>query len=290
MEPTPQDIQAVGEAIGQQPAPQQQPPAPTPQPAPTQQPAPQPAEPQQPAQPTEPSPAPQPQDPFSQMFAPEQPAPQEPTQPNPAQPTEPTPTPQPQTPAEPSQPTAPQPEQFQSFDDYMNEVLGDVGKPKDMPDPNKIDPNDVEGIKGFFDELVNTAVERAKAETTRSQAIQNAERRQWDNAFEKYPTLRTNKDVRDMVHAIRMGEFRKGVAITPTQAAEKLLSAMNSRYKQGVVDNQVQTTITQVQPTGGGSQQVPTGGGTQATLESLQTGGEVALADYLDAEIKAGRI
>jgi hypothetical protein len=146
-------------------------------------------------------------------------------------------------------------------------------------------------IKQFFDDLVNTAVQRSSAEVSRQQAIQLAERGLWDKAFEKYGSLRVNKPLRDMVHSIRMGYFQRGQAITPTQAADKLLDAMKNQYQRGVADSQVHTTIEQVQPNSGGSAaQPPTSMDAASTLEAVQTGGEVALAEILDAEIKAGRM
>lgn len=276
--------------IPQQPA-YQQPVAPTSQPAPTSQAASQ--APQQQA-----APVAQPQDPFSTLFQ---------EQPQPQQPTVPTPTPQPtQQPVEPSQPalqepiapvvpdpsepTAPVEPQYQTFDEYMKEVTGSVGEEAPLPDASQIDPTDEAGIKTFFDDLVNTAVQRASQKIGRDQAIQTSERNLWDSAMDKYGSLKTNKNLRDMVHAIRMGEFQKGVAITPTQAADRLLDALKSQYQKGVADNQVVTTIENVQPTGGGGQTIQTTADMDNVLESVQTGGETALAAYLDTQVKAGNI
>lgn len=303
MEPTANDVASVDAFLNNQPQPVQ--PAPQPQPAapqapapqPAAQPVPQPAAPQQqPAAPTpQPAPSSQPQDPFA-MFAQPQ-APAEPQQPT-AQPTA-QPTPQPQAPQQPAQapaathaPAAPasQEEEYLSFEQYMDSVTG--GKPKDipLPDASKINPDDEAGIKGFFDDLVNTAVQRATQDFNRKQSLQTSERKLWDDAFEKYGTLRSNKKLRDMVHNIRMGEFQRGVAITPTQAAEQLLSAFHVQYQRGVADNQVVTTIQDVQPMGGGGSPVETTVDKETVLKSLQTGGEDALANYLDGEIKAGRL
>lgn len=291
-EPTPADIAAVASAIGEPtntpapqpqappaPAPQMQPPAPTPQPAPSQQQT----------------------DPFAQLFASEPtPAPQEPTPPapqpqqeQPKEPTSPQTTPQPQQPAEPQPAPQAQPtptDDYQSFEDYMNETLKNVPKAPEAPNPEDISPDDPVAIKKFFDDLVNTAVQKATTETARKSAIQNRERALWDEAFDKYGSLRTNKNLRDMVHSIRMGHFQRGIAITPKQAADKLLESLGNQYKQGVADNQVVTTIENVQPTGGNSAAaVPTTLDRESALTAVQTGGEAALAQILDAQIKAGK-
>lgn len=300
-EPSPADVAAVDAHLNNQPAPVATPPA-TPQatPAPA----------QQPAQPTpQPAPTSQPAgDPFESLFAtppatpPAAPPTTPPATPPPSQPTEPVPTPQPQQPVETPQPTpapgtvveptaTPPEDNYETYEDYMKSVVGDLDTAPQLPDHSKIAPDDEAGIKNFFDDLVNTAVARAKQETARTNAIQVKERTLWDAAFDKYGSLRTNKNLRDMVHNIRMGHFQKGIAITPTQAADKLLDALKAEHQRGVADNTVVTTIESTQPQGGGSgQPVPTTLDKETVLTAVQTGGETALASYLDTEIKAGRM
>lgn len=309
-EPTPADVNAVQNAITPQtPAPN---PAPTPAPQPTpnpSQPAPQPTPtPQTPATPATP-----PADPFASVFnatpTPTEPQPnpqptQTPTEPvqpvqapatpalavEPGQPqTPPTQTPPTQQPAQPT-PAIPQPDQFQSYEDWQKEVLKGVPEVPAAPDASKVPQDDPAAIKGFFDDLMGTAEKRFEAKFERKNAIQAAEKKGWDEAFSKYETLKTNKNVRDMVHNIRMGYFSKGIAITPTQAAQKLLESLNTSYKQGMTDNQVTTTIENVQPVGGQGTPIPTTLDKNAALTAVQDGGEQALASMLDAEVKAGRL
>lgn len=308
-EATPADVAAVQAHLDGNPAPAAPPePAPQPTPQPAQQPAPQPVAQMQPA-PVTPQPSNQPQDPFSAFV---QPAEQTPTQP-----TEPTPTPQPPiTPAEPTQPateqqaqpqqpqgqTPQQPAQepipgqadtpkYQTYDEYMEEITGNVPEAPAQPDPSTINPDDPEAIKGFFDNLLTTAEQRFEANYAKKQAIQNTERRLWDESFEKYGTLRSNKPLRDMVHSIRMGYFQRGIAITPTQAADKLLESLGQSRRQGAADAAVISTIEQVQPAGGGTgDPQPTNLDKDQVLLDVQTGGEAALAAHLDAEINAGRL
>jgi len=304
--PSAADVALVEAAMGGN-----QPPAAPAQPAPQEptptQPQAQPqAQPQMQPAPVTPQPAPtsQPQDPFSAFI---QPQPTEPTAPQTPQPTEPSPTPQPPTtPTEPTQPAPSEPpapaepianqspegeEQVQSYEEYIDSITKGIGEAPAQPDPSKINPDDPEAIKQFFDEIVNTAVTKAQQATARQAAIQNSERILWDGAFEKYGSLKNNKPLRDMVHSIRMGYFQRGVALTPVQAADKLLDSLGQQYKQGVADNQVNTTIENVQPTGGGTgQAVPTSLDKDDDLLAIQTGGEAALAEMLDRDIKAGRL
>lgn len=295
MEPTPAEVAAVQATLP--PAPQPTPAAPVQEPPVQQQP-----EPAQPPvvpnqAPAEPAPQPQapaePSDPFASLFADSAPvepaAPQQPSQ----QPVEPQPTPQPANqPVEPAQPAAApaQPEQPQTYEEYMEGVLKGVPKPPEMPDPGKINPDSPEDIKGFFDNLMATAEARVEAKIERKSAIQTAETKAWNEAFVAYPTLKSNKKVRDMVHNIRMGYFQRGIAITPAQAAKELVDSLSNSYKQGVADNTVTTTIESVQPQGGSSTPTPTTLERQDVLVAVQDGGEEALAAILDNEIQNNRL
>lgn len=229
-------------------------------------------------------------DPFASLFAtPEPVAPvvAEPVAPSQVQPTE---VVAPVAPAIAPVVSAPV-DDFQSYDDYMKQALANVPPAPILPDVEQIDPNNPEAIKTFFDELVNTAVTRAESNSARKDAIQQTERKLWDESFNKYGTLRENIPLRDMVHNIRMGYFNRGIAITPTQAADKLLESLGSQYKQGVADGAVITTIEDVQPNGGNTgAPVATSLDRENVLTSIQTGGEQALAAYLDVEVKAGRL
>ena len=277
-EPSPADVAAVAAATG----------TPAPQPTPAQ-----PVPSAQPVQPVESAPAPQapaqapsqPADPFTTFMQPAQPAEPAPqAAPQPA-------APAPQAPEAPAQPAAQPPAQdYETYEQYIARVTEGVTQPLDQPDGSKVNPDDPESVKAFFNDLVKTAVTQAEANVERKNAIREAETRQWNQAFDKYGSLRENKNLRDMVHNIRVANFRRGIAMSPTQAADQLLEALKSEYQRGVNDNQVQTTIESVQPNGGGSVPVQTTMEKEEVLKAVQTGGEVALADMLDAEIKAGRL
>lgn len=285
-EPSQADVAAVNAHLGGQPAPAELAPQPTPQ-----TPAPEPL--QQPA-PVTPQPAPtqQTNDPFATAFASEPGQPTEPPTPQPQQPTEPVqpaPEPAPQAPAQTPAPVDEAPT-YETYEEYIARVTAGIPQAQPQPDPELVDPTDPAAIKGFFDELVNTAVTKAQAEAQRTTAIQSAERRAWDEAFEFSPTLKSNKKLRDMVHNIRIANFQRGVAMTPIQAAQELLDLSGASYNKGIVDNQVVTTYEAVQPNGGQSgAPIETSLDRETTLQAVQTGGEQALADILAKEIAAGR-
>lgn len=265
VEPTPTDIAAVAGAMGEpaQPAPQ---PVAQPEPA---------AQPVAPAEPVA--------DPFQGLFnTPTEPAAQ--PAPQPAQPTEPA---APAAPAQPTQPVAAQP---QTYEQYIESVYGNLPEAPAAPDPMQVNADDPEAVGRFFTDLMETAKQQFKVEYAREQAVQQTENRLWNDAFAKYGTLRENTQLRDMVHAIRMADFDKGIATTPVQAAERLLSQFQDQYRQGVADNQVVTTYEQAQPTGGNSAPVATTLDRDQALTAVQTGGEEALTSVLDAAIRAGRL
>lgn len=289
-EPSPADVSAVNAFLGGNeptPAPTPQPAEPAPQPVapsePVAQPTPQssqPAEPVQPAQPTQPTEV---GDPFEQFLQPQEPV----TPPAPA-PQEPV---QPQQPSTPTTPPAPAEPQYQSFDDYIESITKDLPAPTAAPKLEEIDQNDPAAIQQYFTDFAKSIREETINEIRRTESIERAEKRGWDEAFEKFPSIKKNPAVRDMVHNLRMGKFQNGIAMTPLQAAEELVKNMNLQYRKGIADTQVVTTITDTQPNGGGGVEVipqqPQG---QANLVTAAADGEAALAAALDAQIKAGKL
>lgn len=284
-EPSPADVSAVNAFLGGNeptPAPTPQPADPAPQPvAPSEtvaQPTPQPSQPAEPAQPAQPTQPTEVGDPFEQFLQPQEPVapsaqPTEPVAPQPA------PTPQPEAP------------QYQSFDEYIESITKDLPAPTAAPKLEEIDQNDPAAIQQYFTDFAKSIREETINEIRRTESIERAEKRGWDEAFEKFPSIKKNPAVRDMVHNLRMGKFQNGIAMTPLQAAEELVKNMNLQYRKGIADTQVVTTITDTQPNGGGGVEVipqqPQG---QANLVTAAADGEAALAAALDAQIKAGKL
>ena len=277
-----------------QPAPQAQPQAPEPQ----AQPQAQPQAPQQEQQPQAPQQPVENSDPFAELYnnqpsqQPEpvtpQPSPQTPQVPQPGvtsevsspQPVQ-QPTPQPQAQPQPQQPQQqPAPQQ----DRYLNDLSGVVSSDgiKDLPDISKIDGNDPAAIQQWFKDYAETIEHNAMAKAERKARMQTIEQRAWNEAFDKYPSIKTNKNLRDTVHAIRIRAFQQGNPISPTQAAQQLLESLNAQYRQGQADSKVQSQTVQVQPQFGGTQ-TPTApsGIQQDDLVAVQDGGEQALAEIL---------
>lgn len=268
-EPTPAEVAAVNAHLGETPAAPvvEQPTPAVAQPAPVETPAPAPTG-----------------DPFESFAQPAPAAPVEPVAPV---------TPQP-APVEPVvQPAvAPAPAgvvtegQYQSFDEYLDSITAGIPEPPATPKMESVDPNDPAQIQTFFDGLVKTAVDQATAEVARKTAVQTAESRAWEQAFTKFPSLKTNQAVRDMVHNIRMGSFRRGVAMTPTQAAMELLKITDTRYRAGVADNKVVTTTIDAQHVGGGSVEVIPQT-SPSSLAAAAAEGEDALRVALEAKLNA---
>lgn len=289
MQPTQQDVQLVAQSMGQ--------PTPTPVPAPT--PATEPQQVQQPVQPISQDPAPQ--QPAPQVAqtvegvqgAPQIPQPiaQEPVSPQPfAQ----EPVQQPHPVQQPEQQIQPQPQQpaQQSYEDYVNQALAQIGQPTPEPDLKNVDLNSDEAVENWFKEFKTSIIDTVNFETKRKETIANIERNAWDEAFTQYPDLKGNKQVIDAVMNYRVGAHNRGIYLSPVQAAQQLFDSMGRQYQRGVIDNQVHTTIEQVQPNAGSSNPpvAQTMANPQDELAAVRDGGEVALMQVLQGRISNGQL
>lgn len=243
-------------------------PVPTPAPEPVQQPA----EPVAPvAQPTQ-QPVQEPQQ-FQQPIQ----APQEPVQQ--VQPTE---------PSQPVQQPAPQQEPLKqlSYDEYLDSLTKDI-KPVELPKATDVDKDDPEGLNKFFDDYGKKMIEQARQELQKEQVVQAAEARAWQDVFTKYPEVLEDKNLRDTIHNIRMGEYSRGQSRSPLEVADQLVGALHSRYVKGINDTNVQTHIQESQPLNGGGQPQPQ---PAVNYEALQEGGRDAAVMQLTQMIEQGKI
>jgi len=320
MQPSDSDVQLVAQAQGQlqgqfqqpmnpQAAPVQQPYSqpyqadPVQQPQPVQQPAPQvlpdygsgiqgpvpgyqPPQVQQPQEQTpqyqQPQQAPV-MDPFAGMGI--QPPVQQPVaQPQPAPQAD--PVQQPQAPVAPVQ----QPQETQqSYEERVNNYLKQIPEPAPIPDISKYNGDNDEDVQKFFADFSQSIISQLEQKNERARAVQTMETEVWEEAFKKYPSLRTNKVMRDTVHTIRTGNHVQGKYITPTQAADTFLQGLNQQYNQGVVDSQVQQRIEQVQPMGGQTNAPVQMVSKNDELLAVQEGGEEALTQILANRFNSGQ-
>lgn len=239
------------------------------------QPAPEPAQPT--PQPTE-QPAPQPTE---QPAAPAQPAQPDPNQPAPAE----------QKPAEqPAQPAA-EPKKDFDYEAYLDSLVGakknePIETPK-IPTQQELESDD-QALTKFFGELVDTAVKKAVSEGEKNNTIRQAETHAWEEVFTKYPEIKEAKGLRDTIHNIRIGAYQRGQALTPVQVADQLIGDLRTQYKQGVNDTNVQTTVRDSQPLGGGTQ-TPSAS-PSVDLASLHHGGSNAAIAELTKLIEQDKI
>lgn len=139
-----------------------------------------------------------------------------------------------------------------------------------------IDPKAFVDENGYVDtnkltDAINSALTAAQYSASnaaqREVAAQRAEERQWNSAIEKYPTLKTDRTLRDFVQNARIGRttemYRNAgnnpqalAAIripTPTQMASELFKRMGQAKTEGVQSATETTTVaqsTQVLPSG----------------------------------------
>lgn len=232
---------------------------------------------------------------------------EQPQQPAPAPteaPTQPTEQPQPaQQPVEqPAQPTqqaaqpASQPAPTDSngnfnYDAYLDSLVGaDNQKPVEVPKPPTQQEleNDDQALTKFFGDLVDTAVKKAVNEGAKQTTIREAETRAWNDVFSKYPEIKESKGLRDTIHNIRIGAYQRGQALSPVQVADQLIGDLHSQYKKGVNDTNVQTTVRESQPLGGGTP-TPSAAPT-VNLANLHDGGQNAAIAELTKLIEQDKI
>jgi len=226
-----------------------------------------------------------------------QPAPEptpQPVDPTPA-PVDPTPAPQP---VETPQPTDPQPQPAVTptpspdYDAYLDSLINGAGATPDaieLPKPPTQEQleNDDQALNKFFGDLVDTAVKKAMTEGTKQSTIREAEATAWEETFVKYPEIKEDKKLRDMIHNVRMGAYQRGTSLSPTQAADELIGTLHAQYKRGVNDTNVTTSIRDSQPLGGGTQ-TPSPQG--VNLAALHDGGDQAAVIELTKLIEANKI
>lgn len=104
-----------------------------------------------------------------------------------------------------------------------------------------IDPN---ALAGTINQSIAAAEQRAVAQATQAFQEQRVEEKQWEKAYDKYPELKTNKELRDLVHNSRLGEVTNLLSKTqdtssvklptPAQIADKLFKHMGTAKTEGM--------------------------------------------------------
>ena len=105
--------------------------------------------------------------------------------------------------------------------------------PRDPENPEYVDP------RAYAQALQQQAREAARQEF----AEQRAEEKLWEKAQEAYPELKTNKELRDLVHNSRMGEIVVGKNPSPKQVADRLFKYLNVAKADGVKQAQSNVVV-----------------------------------------------
>lgn len=148
----------------------------------------------------------------------------------------------PETTPEPATVTETEPEEEIDYPAYQGPEYQPIDFSQLQADENGlIDPS---ALAGTINQSIAAAEERATARASQVYQEQRAEERSWDKAYEKYPDLKTNKELRDLVHNSRIGEVTnllsktqdvKSVKLpTPSQIADKLFKHMGTAKSEGM--------------------------------------------------------
>lgn len=105
--------------------------------------------------------------------------------------------------------------------------------PRDPENPEFVDP------QAYAQALQQQAREAARQEFLE----QRAEEKLWEKAQETYPELKTNKELRDLVHNSRMGEILNGKNPTPKAVADRLFKYLNVAKADGAKQAQANVVV-----------------------------------------------
>lgn len=148
-------------------------------------------------------------------------------------------------------------QEVEEDDEYPNFQMPDAPQLdfNNLPvgDDNLIDPN---ALAGAINQQMATIEQRAVAQAQQAFQEQRAEEKAWEKAYDKHPELKTNKELRDLVHRARLGEVadllsktqdpRSVKLPTPGQVADKFFknisSAKQEGYKQATENVKVQSS------------------------------------------------
>lgn len=127
--------------------------------------------------------------------------------------------------------------------DFSNLAAGEDGL---------IDPN---ALAGSINQQIALAEERATQRAQNAFQEQQAETRAWDKAIEKYPDLKGNRDLRDMIQQARIGQFtesfnRNGDPAniklkTPMQVADNFFKHIGTAKAEGMKQATTNTVVQQ---------------------------------------------
>lgn len=162
---------------------------------------------------------------------------------------------QPQVPQQPA-PPAPQPVQSQPqlpaldpaqfTDQYGNVDMAKFSAAMRARDEQLM--NQVTGsLTGNLTQMAQALAQHAeRVATERVQAVET-EKRGWDRTFTKYPQIRENKELRDQIHKMRLGEVAvTGKPVSPVKMADRyfaqIAAAREDGVKQATQTVQVQAT------------------------------------------------
>lgn len=115
---------------------------------------------------------------------------------------------------------------------------------------NLIDPN---ALASQINQRIAMAEQNAQARAQQIYNENDAEKRSWDKAYEKYPELKENKELRDMVHNARLGRVTELLSQTndptqiklptPSQMADTLFKYTSAKKEEGFNQAQQNTVV-----------------------------------------------
>ena len=100
---------------------------------------------------------------------------------------------------------------------------------------NQVTQNLTQRYTGDFQTLAQTLTAQARQEASNQIMVAEAEKRAWERTFTKYPQVRENKELRDQIHKMRLGEVAvTGKPVSPQKMADRYFSQIRQAREDGV--------------------------------------------------------
>lgn len=144
--------------------------------------------------------------------------------------------------AEPTTPEVPV-QEAEVEDEYVPTELPDIA-PFDVSQLEVDENGQVDSQS--FNQAVNQKIQEAIAVSTQTIRLELQEKQEWDKAIAAYPELKSDSNLRNLVHQLRAGsviESNGQKYLSPKQAADRLMKIRGQAVAEGVKQAQTNTRI-----------------------------------------------
>lgn len=153
--------------------------------------------------------------------------------------------------------------------------------PTFTPDEDgNIDPN------AFYAQVKADAVREMREEMR----FQETEKRAWDKIEQKYPDIKDDPELRDILHAQRIADVAQGGKGDLNKVADKLFGKLNTYQTKGKAQAQVSEKVQKSAAVASPTNNNVESGGDAELIERMSRGDEVAKTTLIEQWLEQGKI